>query len=149
MMNIPNSLLSQLDLFAMLHDIGKVAVDDKILSKPGPLTSKERSVMETHPEIGYRIVKSSAELAPVAEYILYHHERWDGKGYPHGLSGDKIPLLSRVLAVVDAFDAMTHDRVYRKAMPVKGALAEIQKNSGTQFDPEVVKAFTAVIEKEF
>lgn len=148
-MNVSGDLLAQLDLLAALHDIGKVALDDAILEKPGALTPSERRAVETHPEIGYRIVKSSPELAPVAEYILCHHERWDGKGYPRGLSGDQIPLLSRILAVADAYDAMTSDRVYRKALTAEHALDEIQRNNGTQFDPSVVKAFIEAVLKRY
>lgn len=140
-MNLPHNVLDELELFSMLHDIGKIGIDDRILNKPGKLNDIESFIMKKHPEIGYRIAMSSPELESVAEYILCHHEKWDGSGYPKGLMGEKIPLLSRILAVSDAFDAMTEDRIYRKAMCVDDAIAEIKNNSGTQFDPHVVEVF--------
>ncbi len=140
-MNLPSNILDELELFSMLHDIGKIGIDDRILNKPGKLNDLEIYIMKKHPEIGYRIAMSSPELEPVAEYILYHHERWDGTGYPKGLKGEEIPLLSRILAVSDAYDAMTEDRIYRKAMAVDDAVEEIKSHSGTQFDPEVVRVF--------
>ena len=97
--------------------------------------------MKKHPEIGYRIAMSSPELVLIAEYILSHHERWDGKGYPQSIAGTDIPLLSRILAIADAYDAMTQDRPYRKAMTEEAAIAEIIKNAGTQFDPIIAKVF--------
>lgn len=144
-LQLPQKSLDELELFAMLHDIGKVGIDDRILNKPGKLSEEEWAVMKRHPEIGYRIAVSSPELEPIAEYILSHHERWDGKGYPQGLKGEHIPLLSRILAVVDAYDAMTEDRVYRKALPKEQALEEIKKNAGTQFDPDVAQRFIEII----
>lgn len=133
--------LDELELLAMLHDIGKVGIEDRILNKPGKLTDEEWDEMKRHPEIGYRIAMSSPDLASIAEYILYHHERWDGKGYPHGLQGEDIPLLSRILAVADAYDAMTQDRTYREAMTKEEAITEIKENSGTQFDPNIAEIF--------
>jgi len=140
-LNLSQKSLNELELLSMLHDIGKVGIDDSILNKPGKLSTEEWSVMKKHPEIGYRIAMTSPELEPIAEYILSHHERWDGKGYPRGLKGPGIPLLARILAVVDAYDAMTEDRVYRKAMTSDMAITEIRKNAGTQFDPEIAKIF--------
>ena len=133
--------LNDLELFAALHDIGKVGVSDKILNKPGSLTPEEWAEMRKHSEIGYRIAMASADLMCVADYILSHHERWDGKGYPQGLSGRNIPAAARILAVADSYDAMTQNRVYRKAMSKEAAVREIRKNRGTQFDPMVVDAF--------
>jgi HD-GYP domain-containing protein (c-di-GMP phosphodiesterase class II) len=107
----------------------------------GKLSKNEWEIMKKHSEIGYRIAMSSPELEPIAEYILAHHERWDGNGYPQGLKGEEIPLLSRILAVVDSYDAMTEDRVYRKAMTHQAAIEEIKKNAGTQFDPNIAQIF--------
>ncbi|NMA37412.1 MAG: diguanylate cyclase [Papillibacter sp.] len=140
-MGLSQSCLDELQLFSMLHDIGKIGVSDSILNKPGSLTEEERKIMQRHPEIGYKIAMSSLEFSSIADYILCHHERWDGKGYPNGLKGEEIPLLSRILAVSDAYDAMTEDRVYRKAIPHEEAVKEIINNSGTQFDPYVVSMF--------
>ena len=101
--------------------------------------------MKKHPAIGYRILLASPELKPIAELVLTHHERWDGNGYPQGLAGEDIPLLSRIISVVDAFDSMTEDRVYRKALPRQTAITEIEQNSGTQFDPNIVNIFLKII----
>ncbi|QRN84764.1 PAS domain S-box protein [Clostridia bacterium] len=140
-MNLEQTCLDDLQLFSMLHDIGKIGVPDRVLNKPGRLTEKEWVVMRKHSEIGYNIAMTSPEFAVIANYILAHHERWDGSGYPRGLCGEEIPLLSRILAVADAYDAMTEDRVYRKALPKEVAIEEIRKNAGTQFDPHVVRIF--------
>ena len=133
--------LNDLELFAALHDIGKVGVSDKILNKPGKLTEEEWIVMKKHPEIGYRIARASHKLSRIADYILSHHERWDGMGYPRGLKGEDIPLLSRILSVADAYDAMTEDRIYRKALSKEEAIEEIRRNSGSQFDPIIANIF--------
>jgi len=101
--------------------------------------------MKKHPEVGFRIAQATSELVPIAKYILCHHERWDGKGYPQGLIGEKMPLLSRILAVVDAFDAMTNDRSYRVAMTKEEAIEEIRRGSGTQFDPDITQLFLNLI----
>ena len=140
-LNLPQKSLHELELLSMLHDIGKMGIDDSILNKPGRLSKEEWAEMEKHPEIGYRIAMTSPDLEPIAEYILSHHERWDGTGYSRSLSGEDIPLLARILAVADAYDAMTEDRVYRKAMTVEAAKAEIRRNAGTQFDPEIARIF--------
>jgi len=147
-MGLSETSLGELELVAMLHDIGKVAIDSRILNKPGKLDESEWEIMKTHSEIGYRIAKSSAGLETIAEYILYHHERWDGKGYPKGLKGKGIPLISRIISVVDAYDAMTQNRAYSKAKPAELAIEELIKNSGTQFDPEIVSIFIDSIKQK-
>jgi len=139
--------MSELSLLAILHDIGKVGIHQSILQKSGPLTPGEWEEMKRHPEIGYRIAQNTPELLVVAEYILSHHERWDGKGYPRGLGGENIPILCRILAVADAYDAMTNDRIYRKALKVEDALQELNRNAGTQFDPYIVDLFVKTVEK--
>jgi len=140
--------LYELALLSTLHDIGKIGISDSILNKPGKLTEPEWEEMKRHSEIGYRIAMSSPELASIADYILCHHENWDGTGYPQALTGNNIPLLSRILAVVDAFDAMTHDRSYRKALSAAEARTEILRNAGTQFDPVIAGIFANKILKE-
>jgi diguanylate cyclase (GGDEF)-like protein len=145
-LGLPDDQVNDIELFALLHDIGKIAIDGHILTKPGKLTEIEWEEMRRHPEIGFRIAQSSQDLAHISEYILCHHERWDGTGYPQGLKGTAIPLLARILLVVDAYDAMTQDRVYRKAMSRDEACAELLLHAGTQFDPNVVWAFLELVE---
>lgn len=129
---------TNLKRIGQLHDIGKIAVNNSILLKKGPLTKVEMDEIRRHPDVGYKILKSSKGTADIAEYVLYHHERYDGKGYPTGLKGENIPLLSRIITVADAFDAMTNDRSYRKALSIKAAINELIANKGTQFDPTIV-----------
>lgn len=144
-MKLKDEQLNELELLSTLHDIGKIGISDAILNKPEMLSDEEWLEMKKHPLIGYRIAKSSHELASIAEYIMYHHERWDGKGYPTGLKEEEIPLLSRILAVVDAYDAMTEDRSYRKAMTKEAAIEEIRNNMGKQFDPNIGQIFIDII----
>ena len=144
----PKLLLDDsLRLGAMFHDLGKIAVPDEILHKPSKLTDEEYEVIKIHPEAGEIILKPLKFLQKVAKIVRHHQERWDGKGYPDGLKGEEIPLESRIVAVADAFDAMTSNRPYRKAMPVEDAVQEILRNSGTQFDPKVVRAFYSAYKK--
>jgi len=140
--------LDDLQLLSILHDIGKIGVDDSILNKPGKLTEEEWVKMKQHPIIGHRIAMATPQLEHIAEYILYHHEHWDGAGYPQGKKGLEIPLLSRILALADAFDAMTEDRLYRKAMPLESALEEIKICAGIQFDPEIAQLFIELISNQ-
>jgi diguanylate cyclase (GGDEF)-like protein/putative nucleotidyltransferase with HDIG domain len=126
-------------LAGSLHDLGKLAIPEEILRKPGPLTGPERLVLERHPQIGFRMLDSLG-IEPVADWILHHHERWDGRGYPDRLPGNEIPLGARIIFVVDAYDAMTSDRVYRGRLTQADALAELERCAGTQFDPAVVAA---------
>jgi response regulator RpfG family c-di-GMP phosphodiesterase len=129
---------------ALLHDVGKIGVPDYILHKPGPLTPEEWNNMKRHPRIGHEMLRDISFLAGAAEIVHCHHERFDGKGYPRGLTSDQVPLGARVFAVADAFDAMTSDRPYRKALPAEMARQEVVRHSGTQFDPQVVQAFLLV-----
>jgi len=145
-LNLSQIELDHIELLAKLHDIGKVGISEQILKKPGKLNEDEWVEMKKHPEIGYRIAMSSPNLAPIAEYILYHHEHWDGKGYPQNLKGTNIPLISRIVGVIDAYDAMTEDRIYRKAITHEAALEEIKRCAGTQFDPNVVEVFARILE---
>ena len=140
--------LGKLALLAVLHDIGKIAIPHSILLKPGKLTDAEWEIMKTHTEKGYRIASASKELQPIGQYILHHHERWDGGGYPGGLVGEEIPLLSRIITVVDSHDVMVHDRPYHKAMSGEAAEAELRRCAGTQFDPNLVEVFLQVLKEE-
>lgn len=137
-MNLPTSELDNLKLLASLHDIGKIAVPNNILEKPGKLSQEEWETIRKHPETGYRIAVSSPEMAPIAEAILHHHERWDGKGYPLGFQGEEIPLLSRIIAIADAYDVMVNGRPYQSAIDPQKAWEEIERCAGTQFDPMLV-----------
>ena len=141
--------IRSLILTGVLHDIGKIGVPMEILNKPGKLTDEEWKIMRSHVEKGYDIANSNVELKQIAEEIRHHHERWDGKGYPDGLSRESIPVLSRVIAVVDAFDAMVSDRPYRNGMPVSDALEELKKCAGTQFDPFIVSEFIQMISENY
>jgi len=139
--------LSYLSLLAQVHDLGKVGIPDSILFKDSGLTDDEWVIMKRHPEIGCRIAQSSPDLSSIADLILKHHEKWDGSGYPLGLKGDQIPIECRILAIVDAYDAMTNDRPYRKAKSPAEAIAELKKYSGKQFDPRLVETFLALYDE--
>lgn len=138
---LSGSEIDELVLLAALHDIGKVAVPDHVLKKPGPLSTEEWVIMRSHSEIGYRIALACPELTLISELILTHHERWDGNGYPKGLKKEEIPLLSRILSIIDAYDAMTNTRPYRKAIAANKAISELKRNAGRQFDPKLVDIF--------
>ncbi|EPY2283376.1 HD domain-containing phosphohydrolase [Clostridium sporogenes] len=140
----------ELKTIGLLHDIGKIAIEENILNKREELTEDEWQEIKRHPEIGYRILNTVNDMLEIAEYVLYHHERWDGKGYPKGLKGEEIPLQSRIITIVDAYDAMTSQRSYRNALQEKIAIEELKINSGTQFDPELVRIFIEkVLNKSF
>jgi putative nucleotidyltransferase with HDIG domain len=132
-------------LGALLHDIGKIGIPEEILRKPGSLTGDEMLVMQRHPDIGARILEPVPFFAELVPLVRSSHERWDGRGYPDGLAGDEIPLGSRVIAVCDAYHAMTEDRVYRRALPLAAATAEIERCSGSQFDPVCARALLDVV----
>lgn len=136
-----------LALSGILHDIGKIGVRDKILNKEGPLERDEFEKMKEHTILGAEIVQKISSLSKVIDGILFHHEKLDGTGYPHGLKGDEIPLFARIIAVADTYDAMTTDRPYRKGMSSAAATAELKRNAGTQFDPEIVEAFLAAVKE--
>ncbi len=138
--------LTLLEFGALLHDIGKITIPENILNKPGPLTPQERAIMREHPQRGAEILRHVSHLRPTIPYILYHHERWDGKGYPEGLRGEAIPREGRLLAIVDAYDAMTTRRPYRtQPLDKAAAAAEIARQAGTIFDPQMAKKFIELI----
>lgn len=143
-MQLDPALLRHIARAAFLHDIGKMAIPDRILRKPGPLTDEEREVMRKHCDIGYSMLTRIPFLREAAEIVLAHQEFFDGTGYPRGLRGEAIPLGARIFAVADALDAMISDRPYRRALPISHAREEIQRCSGTQFDPQVVQVFLSM-----
>lgn len=144
-LGISGEQLNQIHRGVLLHDIGKLGIPDDILRKPGQLTEKEMRIMRLHPQIAYELLKPIEYLKPALNIPRYHHEKWDGTGYPYGLKGESIPLEARIFAVVDVFDALTHDRVYRKAMKIDDAITYIKSEAGTHFDPDVVEAFAREI----
>jgi response regulator RpfG family c-di-GMP phosphodiesterase len=139
-MGLRQGELDDISRGALLHDIGKIAIPDAILLKKGPLTEEEWAVMKTHPEVGYRIVSSSAHLRNAAEIVLAHHEHYDGSGYPRGLKGSQICLGARIFAVVDAYDTMRSRRCYKEPYSADHAVRQLKQHSGTQFDPGIVEA---------
>jgi response regulator RpfG family c-di-GMP phosphodiesterase len=141
---LPEAEMTHLAHGVLLHDIGKIGIPDAILLKPGKLTSEEWSTMRRHPDIGARLIRDIPFLRGAIPIVRHHHERWDGSGYPDGLSGATIPLGARIFAVVDAFDAMTFDRPYSKAVGFDQARAELRRATGSHFDPDVVKVFMAI-----
>ncbi len=140
--------LERLSLIATLHDIGKVVIPEKVLKKPGKLNEDEWRLIKEHPEVGWRITRSSENLAYVAEDILSHHERWDGKGYPKGIGGKDIPILARIIAIIDAYDVMTNGRSYKNSISKAMALDEIERCAGTQFDPGLAEAFVKMMKED-
>jgi HD-GYP domain-containing protein (c-di-GMP phosphodiesterase class II) len=138
--------MSDLAHGVLLHDIGKIGIPDSILLKPGPLTPDEWKTMRTHPEIGKRLIEKIPFLRGAVPIVYSHHEKWDGSGYPRGLAAEGIPVGARIFAVVDAFDAMTFDRPYSRAIAFDAAKAELKRCAGSHFDPAVVEAFLRVPE---
>jgi len=147
-MNIAEGNFYQVEVAALLHDIGKVGVPDAILKKQGPLTSDERTLINRHPEYSWSILRLFPGLQEASLYALHHHESVDGTGYPAGLKGHEIPLVSRIISVIDAYDAMVSHRCYRKGLPHSEAIARLIASKGTQFDPDVVQAFVPIAEQE-
>ncbi len=143
------SELRHLETGAILHDIGKVGVSDAILNKPGKLDPTERMQVERHSEYGWGILRMIPTFERTSLLVLHHHERIDGKGYPAGLSGENIPIGSRIICVIDSFDAMISDRSYRKGLPVEEAIRRLHADSGTQFDRGVVELFVRVVSHDF
>lgn len=141
--------IEKIEYAALLHDIGKIGVREAVLLKPGRLTDDEFTEIKKHPEIGYQIISPVEFLSDVSRMVLHHQEWFNGKGYPAGLAGEQIPLGSRIVSTIDAWDAMVSDRPYRRALPRETAIAELRKGAGTQFDPSIVEVFLALEEKEW
>ena len=143
-LKLPDQMTRYIEYAALLHDIGKIGIDQSILLKPGKLTPEEYEVMKRHPIIGHQILAPVKYLGPVAQMVLYHQEWYNGRGYPEGLKGEEIPMGARMVAVIDAWDAMRSDRPYRKALTREAAVAEMRRCAGSQFDPKIVEAFLRI-----
>jgi HD-GYP domain-containing protein (c-di-GMP phosphodiesterase class II) len=146
--DVPEECLYQVEVAALLHDVGKIGVPDAILKKTSALTADERTIINRHPEYSWSILRLFAGLEEASLYALHHHESVDGSGYPAGLKGSSIPLASRIVSVIDAYDAMVSNRCYRKGLPHDEAIRRLLASSGSQFDPEVVNAFIPIAELE-
>jgi len=148
-MRLSKNVCDVIHIGGLLHDIGKIGIPENILIKPGKLTDEEYAIIKSHPVIGYEMLKhvSNFKENGILDIVLYHHERHDGKGYPKGLKGDEIPLVARIVAIADTFDAMTSKRVYRQEIDLDYTLNEIQKNRGVQFDPEITDVFLSLFHK--
>jgi len=147
-MNLRGDEIKELEQAGLFHDIGKISIPDEILMKPGKLTDEEFKVIKSHTEVGYQILRAADEYSDLAIYALHHHEKWDGTGYPGKLKGNEIPLFARIITVVDAYEAMTADRPYRKRLSREYAVSEIIRCSGTQFDPKIAKIFVEKVLEE-
>jgi putative nucleotidyltransferase with HDIG domain len=143
-MNFDKEEINKIRLAGLMHDIGKIAIDEGILNKDGKLNQTEFNEIKRHSEIGYRILNSVYEFSDIASFVLEHHERWDGQGYPKGLKGSEISIQGRIICVADAFDAMTRERTYKEKLSVKEAIDEIRRCSGIQFDRNIVENFIEV-----
>jgi diguanylate cyclase (GGDEF)-like protein/putative nucleotidyltransferase with HDIG domain len=140
--------VNRIKMSGLVHDIGKIGISEKILNKSGPLDTDERTLIRRHPEAGWRILSSAKEFSDLAKQILYHHERWDGRGYPEGLKGEEIPIEARIIAVADAYDAMSSSRAYRSALKKEDVIKQMTLNSGSQFDPKIIDVFLNKVLKE-
>jgi len=149
LVRLPDNEIERIYMAGLLHDVGKIGVPETVLQKTGKLTPEEFDQMKKHPEIGARILADVKQVEDIIPGVLYHHERYDGKGYPTGLAAKNIPLMGRIICLADCFDAMTSNRTYRKALPLEVALTEIRRCSGTQFDPELAEAFLKIAPDEF
>jgi HD-GYP domain-containing protein (c-di-GMP phosphodiesterase class II) len=147
-LELPESDFYQLEVAALLHDIGKIGIPDAILKKEGKLTDEERALMNKHPEYSWSILRLFAGLDKASLYALHHHESYDGRGYPGGLKGEEIPIGSRIVSVIDAYDAMISNRCYRKGLAHEEAVRRLLESAGTQFDPVVVRAFVEIAGQE-
>jgi HD-GYP domain-containing protein (c-di-GMP phosphodiesterase class II) len=147
-LEVPEKCLYQVEVAALLHDVGKIGVPDAILKKSAPLTADERAIINRHPEYSWSILRLFSELEEASLFALHHHESVDGSGYPAGLKGHDIPLASRIVSVIDAYDAMISNRCYRKGLPHEEAIRRLLASSGSQFDGEVVRAFIPISEQE-
>jgi HD-GYP domain-containing protein (c-di-GMP phosphodiesterase class II) len=147
-LGVPENSMQDLEMGALLHDIGKIGVPDHILNKPGRLTQEEFEFVKRHPEFGWTVIRKLPGLEQTSLYVLHHHENFDGTGYPARLKGSEIPIGSRIVSVIDAFDAMVSSRPYRKGLPLVEALRRLHEASGTQFDPAVIHSFAPIAESE-
>jgi len=144
-MMLNTSLMEELLMAVEMHDIGMVSIDNQLLDKPTRLTEAELKEIRKHTEIGYHLLVASPNMAGIAEYVLSHHENYDGTGYPQGLKESEIPMLSRLISVIDSYEAMTHRRPYREALTHEQALEELMSLAGSKYDPEIVKAFISAM----
>lgn len=144
-LDVPDEELAHIESAALLHDIGKVGIPDAILHKRGPLTDDEFVIVRQHSQFGWSILRGMPGFEKAALYVLHHHERIDGKGYPANISGDNIPIGARIVAVIDAFDAMVSDRCYRAGLPLEEAFRRLNNSAGTQFDVDIVREFIEVV----
>ncbi len=140
-LNLDQEILREIEIAGLLHDIGKIAIDNNLLNKPGKLTNIEYDIIKRHTEIGYHILKSVDEYTNISDFVLSHHERWDGLGYPRGIKEDEILLIARIISVADSYEAMTSERTYKKTMSKEEAINELKRCAGTQFDPNIIKVF--------
>jgi HD-GYP domain-containing protein (c-di-GMP phosphodiesterase class II) len=147
-LGVPENCMSDLEMGALLHDIGKIGIPDDILNKPARLTPEEYECVKRHPEFGWAVLRKLPGLEQTSLYVLHHHENFDGSGYPAKLKGSEIPIGSRIVSVIDAFDAMVSSRPYRKGLPLEEAIRRLNQSSGTQFDPSVIKSFVPIAESE-